>query len=43
MKELFILDACALIALLRKEVGAEIIKDIFNKALENLFPFFDLT
>ena len=35
MKELFILDACALIALLRKEVGAEIVTDIFKKALEN--------
>jgi len=32
MNEVFVLDACALIALINKEVGAEIVKDVLKRA-----------
>ena len=34
MSNMFVLDACALIALLRRENGAELIEDVFRKAIE---------
>jgi predicted nucleic acid-binding protein len=35
MNDLYVLDACALIALLRNEDGAEIVEGVFRKALED--------
>ena len=35
MIDRYILDACALIALLRDETGADIVADIINKANNN--------
>ena len=34
MSDIFVLDACAMIALLREEDGSDVVEDIFVKALE---------
>ena len=36
MKEKFVLDACALLAFLNDETGAEKVENILTKALDNI-------